>query len=91
MVQRHAAIGMIRAAKPNSEGHFMPTIKDDGPAPYVRTVDGKTEIMIPIGPHAAVNETFAKARAFSPSTNKVAQSPPEPERASYRVRAAGAD
>jgi hypothetical protein len=37
----------------------MPTI-NNGPAPYVRKLEGKTETMIPIGPHEAVNETSAK-------------------------------
>jgi hypothetical protein len=31
------------------------------PASYVRSIEGKTETMIPIGPHEAVNETSAKA------------------------------
>ncbi|SHI04298.1 hypothetical protein [Bradyrhizobium erythrophlei] len=38
----------------------MPQINDDGPVPYVRSIEGKTETMIPIGPHEAVNETSAK-------------------------------
>lgn len=40
----------------------MPTIQDNAtPAPYARTVDGKTETMIPIGLHESVNETSARA------------------------------
>jgi hypothetical protein len=31
------------------------------PASYVRTLEGKSETMIPIGPHEAVNESSAKA------------------------------
>jgi hypothetical protein len=31
------------------------------PARYVRSIEGKIETMIPIGPHEAVNETSAKA------------------------------
>lgn len=31
------------------------------PAPYVRSIEGKTETMIPMGPHEAVNETSAKS------------------------------
>jgi hypothetical protein len=34
------------------------------PAPYVRSFEGKTETMIPIGPHETVNETSAKALGF---------------------------
>jgi hypothetical protein len=39
----------------------MPQINDDGPVPYVRSIEGKTETMIPIGLHEAVNETSAKS------------------------------
>jgi hypothetical protein len=39
----------------------MPQTNDDGPVPYVRSIEGKTETMIPIGLHEAVNETSAKA------------------------------
>jgi hypothetical protein len=39
----------------------MPQINDDDPVPYVRSIEGKTETMIPIGLHEAVNETSAKA------------------------------
>lgn len=38
----------------------MTTERRAKPAPYMRSVEGKTETMIPVGPHAAVNEKSAK-------------------------------
>jgi hypothetical protein len=46
-------------------------------APYVRNVEGMTQIMIPVGPHEAVNEVSAITLGFVQVGRTIPQDHPE--------------